>query len=170
MATPVIPDRIPESLPEIERMFYDLYKEHYLFSINGGEFFITEQNGTKTKKLDSVLNLFGLNRDPERIGLWSVVEENGKHFLRIFKVLSLDRGMPFEKGRVARITLASPGVLKLSMNHMKGATKWHNLTFTEHTSKEIQLERHWDSQMPPVTPASTLARICQLMTLANPSQ
>ena len=169
MATPVIPDRIPESLHEIERVFFGLYQQHYEFSIQGGEFFSMNEQGVTTKKLDTVLNLFGLNRDPERIGLWSVVEDNGKHYLRIFKVLSLDRGMPFEKGRVAKITLASPCVFKLSMNKMEGATKWHNLTFTEYTSKEIQLERHWDSQMPAVTPASTLARICQLMTLANPS-
>ena len=164
MTTPVIPDKIPESLDEIERVFYCLYEQHYPFSINRGEFFFTDQGGNRTKKLDSVLNLFGLNKSPERVGLWSVVEENGKHFLRIFRVLSLDRGMPFAKGRLANITADRLGVLKLSMNYMDGATKWHNLTFTEYASKEIQLERRWGTQMPPITPASTLARICRLMT------
>jgi hypothetical protein len=160
----VIPDKIPESLDEIEHVFYDLYEKHYMFSINGSEFFFTDKDGNRTKKIDSILNLFGLNNSPERVGLWSVVEENGKHFLRIFRVLFLDRGMPFAKGRLANITANDLGVLKLSMNYVNGATKWHNLTFTEYASKEIQLERRWDTQMPPITPASTLARICRLVT------
>jgi hypothetical protein len=164
MTTPVIPCKIPESLDEIEHVFYDLYEKHYTFSIHGGEFFFTDQCGNRTKKLDSILNIFGLNTNPERVGLWSVVEENGKHFLRIFKVLSLDRGMPFANGRLANITANDLGVLKLSMNYTDSATKWHNLTFTEYASKEIQLERRWDTQMPPITPASTLARICRLVT------
>jgi hypothetical protein len=155
---------LPESRKaEIERAFAALYPVYTRFSIKEGIAYSTKATRQTPTAFEQILNLIGYDRSQRAVGIWSVVpDRNNVHYLKKFAMIthsSIDLINAINSIRKTSspvsITCDSDGFFTLVV---AGQPPFY---FREGVSKALTARYQL---------ASTLARICQLMTLANPSQ
>ena len=160
----------------MKRDFGSLYPVFIRFNVIGGEH--TDTNNIKV--FDSLCNLIGYNSSQSTFGIWSVVSNGQALILHKFAITTQNTDNVI---RIIDSLINTPQPVEIcnflglefkvgpnSFYFRRNSSEPYTVTNIPAPDKfDYGTEHQWDSQMPAVTPASTLARICHLMTLANPS-